>query len=752
MKLLRNYFVASLAVLPVLAVAAPEALAVGWTSATSVQPSSPSTAGTDNARLAANARGDQVVIWDDMQLQGSDAPTCAHSEVATRVAGGAWSAPTVVPCGSKLAIGPSGLALVFWEDGTTKNAMVATAQAGSSLGSAVIADSATATHGGLTGAVDAQGLPTIAWSLGSYGASAVYAKTANANGSWSAATTPETVAPIATGRAYGYPTLAIGPQGDAVIGVTSTTYIPANTPTTTYLFQAYSRAATPHTWTGANLIGPAPNTQLGTPLVLFDSQGRPTIAISSGYATFGVLAWLRAAGASSSWIGPQNIEAGAQYPPDMAMAVDSTGTVQLGYFFHTGTAYVHAATRAAGSATWSSPANLVSTGCGTTLPSESPSVTVDSADNALIGFSCSGTDYTFRRPPGSTTYSPFTTPAGGSSTTYTTDSNGYIIATWTAGGVLYTSVYDPVTPTVDSFGTNASPVAGQPVSFDVAGSDVWGPVSYSIDFGDGSPPVNGRAVTSGAAFPFARASGGGTVSHTYAGAGTYTATVTVTDGAANSAQTTVPVAVAAAAAAPTAANTPAVTPPPTILPPPVLSESINVFVLKDPVSVKLPGERRFHRLIKEGHLPNGTVIDTRRGRVLVVIANGSGGTDAAEFYEGVFEVNQPKKLKGLANIFLDGGGFKGCPKAPKDPHAQVAGKKLSPRRSVRHLWSKGSGKFRTVGRFSSATVRGTTWLTDDRCDGTLVRVKQGKVAVRDFLRGKTVLVRAPKSYFARAKR
>jgi hypothetical protein len=108
-------------------------------------------------------------------------------------------------------------------------------------------------------------------------------------------------------------------------------------------------------------------------------------------------------------------------------------------------------------------------------------------------------------------------------------------------------------------------------------------------------------------------------------------------------------------------------------------------------------------------------------------------------------------LKGLANIFLDGGGFKGCPRAPKNPHARVSATK-SPHRSVRHLWGKGSGKFRTVGRFSSATVRGTTWLTDDRCDGTLVRVKQGKVAVRDFIRRKTVLVRSPKSYFARAKR
>jgi hypothetical protein len=31
-------------------------------------------------------------------------------------------------------------------------------------------------------------------------------------------------------------------------------------------------------------------------------------------------------------------------------------------------------------------------------------------------------------------------------------------------------------------------------------------------------------------------------------------------------------------------------------------------------------------------------------------------------------------------------------------------------------------------------VRGTKWLTRDRCDGTLVRVVRGKVAVDDLVR------------------
>ena len=45
---------------------------------------------------------------------------------------------------------------------------------------------------------------------------------------------------------------------------------------------------------------------------------------------------------------------------------------------------------------------------------------------------------------------------------------------------------------------------------------------------------------------------------------------------------------------------------------------------------------------------------------------------------------------------------------------------------------------------SAATVRGTTWLTEDRCDSTLIRVTQGAVDVRALVKRKTVLVRKGK--------
>jgi archaeosine-15-forming tRNA-guanine transglycosylase len=72
---------------------------------------------------------------------------------------------------------------------------------------------------------------------------------------------------------------------------------------------------------------------------------------------------------------------------------------------------------------------------------------------------------------------------------------------------------------------------------------------------------------------------------------------------------------------------------------------------------------------------------------------------------------------------------------------------------VRRLWGRDSGgRFRSHGRHSHATVRGTRWTTVDRCDGTLTRVTEGAVAVKDFTRHHTVVVRAGHSYLAKSRR
>jgi hypothetical protein len=67
--------------------------------------------------------------------------------------------------------------------------------------------------------------------------------------------------------------------------------------------------------------------------------------------------------------------------------------------------------------------------------------------------------------------------------------------------------------------------------------------------------------------------------------------------------------------------------------------------------------------------------------------------------------------------------------------------------------SSGGNRFRTIGRFSSATVSKSTqdetvWVTQDRCDGTLTRVTSGTVEVHDLIRDQTVTLTAGERYLA----
>jgi hypothetical protein len=67
---------------------------------------------------------------------------------------------------------------------------------------------------------------------------------------------------------------------------------------------------------------------------------------------------------------------------------------------------------------------------------------------------------------------------------------------------------------------------------------------------------------------------------------------------------------------------------------------------------------------------------------------------------------------------------------------------------VRRLFGRGHGHFRTRGRYSAGTVRGTTWSTIDYCNGTLIRVSRGIVDVFDFVLKRHIKVYAGHSYFA----
>ena len=170
------------------------------------------------------------------------------------------------------------------------------------------------------------------------------------------------------------------------------------------------------------------------------------------------------------------------------------------------------------------------------------------------------------------------------------------------------------------------------------------------------------------------------------------------------------------------------------LPPPVAGETVNVSESRGRVRVRLPGSDEFFELEDAQQVPVGSTFDTARGRVNLVAA----GQQRSWFYQGVFRLGQSKGARPLSTLTLT--GQLACGRG-----ANIAAKRK------RRLWGDGKGKFRTKGKHSAATVVGTRWLVEDRCNGTLTRVVKGRVRVRDFRARRTVVVKAGKKYFARAR-
>jgi CSLREA domain-containing protein len=178
------------------------------------------------------------------------------------------------------------------------------------------------------------------------------------------------------------------------------------------------------------------------------------------------------------------------------------------------------------------------------------------------------------------------------------------------------------------------------------------------------------------------------------------------------------------------------------LPPPQPGKNVNALPKTGTVKVKLPGSSGFVLLDEDEQIPLGTIVDVRRGRVTIVAAAGDGQT--ADFYGGIFKLGQTKGAKPITVVKL----VEKLSCAKKKQQASAAKKKKRKRR----LWGDGTGRFRTKGKHSAATVVGTKWLVEDRCTSTLTRVARGRVKVRDFVKKKTVFVKAGKKYVARARR
>jgi hypothetical protein len=158
-----------------------------------------------------------------------------------------------------------------------------------------------------------------------------------------------------------------------------------------------------------------------------------------------------------------------------------------------------------------------------------------------------------------------------------------------------------------------------------------------------------------------------------------------------------------------------------------------------------------------GTVPYGSTLDVTSGTLTMTTDVGTvalygDGTNPAQAVLTRTSERVKKTKRPLVQLELAAGDFSACKARTMSGPARGSSDQKPNPKPVRSLWGKGKGHFRTKGRYSSATVRGTVWLTTDRCDGTLTVVKQGVVSVNDFTRKKTVKVTAGKSYLAPAHR
>jgi hypothetical protein len=173
------------------------------------------------------------------------------------------------------------------------------------------------------------------------------------------------------------------------------------------------------------------------------------------------------------------------------------------------------------------------------------------------------------------------------------------------------------------------------------------------------------------------------------------------------------------------------------------------------VLVELPGTSTFVPLSSVTTVPLGTVIDATHGAVKLSSApDAHGHSTTGVFDGGVFRVTQVSARSGVRGgrtvlitvLTLVGPLPTGCSATARGHKAaRTAARGHGAHGTVRRLWGNAKGNFRTVGRYASATVRGTKWLTEDTCAGTLIRVARGVVSVEDLPHHRTRLLRAPHS-------
>ena len=184
-----------------------------------------------------------------------------------------------------------------------------------------------------------------------------------------------------------------------------------------------------------------------------------------------------------------------------------------------------------------------------------------------------------------------------------------------------------------------------------------------------------------------------------------------------------------------------------IAPQPVIGKTVAAAAFTGKVTVRIPGSTTDVPLTAGGEIPVGAIVDATSGAIVLTTALPDGRVQSARFSGGRFVVTQ-RRADGVTDLRLSGPRPACPPRAARRRGVRIvanaAARKGRTNRRKR-LWGDGHGKFRTHGGNAVATVRGTKWLVEDTCKGTLVRVARGVVSVRDKRTGTSTLLRRGES-------
>jgi hypothetical protein len=186
-------------------------------------------------------------------------------------------------------------------------------------------------------------------------------------------------------------------------------------------------------------------------------------------------------------------------------------------------------------------------------------------------------------------------------------------------------------------------------------------------------------------------------------------------------------------------------PPPTPTPTPAapvpeFHKTVVVKRISGKVRVRLKGSKTFTDLGAIDDIPLGATVDVKKGRIeLASVPSPTAAVEKIQLYSGIFRVGQPAAI----TEFTLNEPLASCKKKARASETKPKSRKL---------WGDGKGKFRTRGQYSAATIRGTRFLVQDSCSGTLTQVKEGSVLVRDNVKRKNIVLRKGKRYTARPRR